>query len=125
MIIPVYQPLGSSTHVLAQKVGKIYNSKATHTGTLDPMADGVILVLTGKDRFDKQIHTDAQKTYHFSILWGVQTDSLDLLGLIKKVDINHASQLEKTNIPDTIKKLQPTHLNHSAHLLNSLGSSED
>lgn len=83
MIIPIYQPLGSSTHLLAQKVGKMYKTKATHTGTLDPMAEGVVIVLTDEDRFLKSILSDWQKKYEFQILWGVSTDTHDLLGLIE------------------------------------------
>lgn len=82
MIIPVYKPLGASSHQLAQKVGTVYGEKATHTGTLDPMAEGVLIVLTGEDRFAKQKYSDTQKIYEFEILIGFTTDSHDLLGLI-------------------------------------------
>lgn len=81
MIIPVYKPVGASTHLLAKKAGDIHQTKATHTGTLDPMADGVVVVLTAEDRFQKSELADWQKTYQFEILWGVATDSHDLLGL--------------------------------------------
>lgn len=83
MIIPIYQPLGSSTHLLAQKIGETHQTKATHTGTLDPMAEGVVIVLTDEDRFLKSTLSDWQKTYEFQILWGVSTDTHDLLGLIE------------------------------------------
>jgi tRNA pseudouridine(55) synthase len=84
MIIPIYQPLGSSTHLLAQKVGEMHTSKATHTGTLDPMAEGVVVVLTDEDRFLKSTLSDWKKTYEFKIIWGVSTDTHDLLGVIEK-----------------------------------------
>lgn len=85
MIIPIYKPLGASTHLLAKKAGQIYQAKATHTGTLDPMADGVVVVLAGEDRFKKSKLSVWKKTYKFEILWGVSTDSLDLLGLITEI----------------------------------------
>lgn len=81
MIIPVYQPLGSSTHRLAQKLGERLDEPATHTGTLDPMAEGVVVCLTGDDRFNKQQHSNVKKEYQFTILVGCATDSHDLLGL--------------------------------------------
>jgi len=81
MIIPVYKPIGASTHLLAKKAGDIYQTKATHTGTLDPMASGVVVVLTAEDRFEKSELADWKKIYEFEILWGVATDSHDLLGL--------------------------------------------
>lgn len=86
MIIPVYKPVGASTHLLAKKAGDIYQTKATHTGTLDPMANGVVVVLTAEDRFKKSELADWKKTYEFEILWGVATDSHDLLGLTTQIN---------------------------------------
>ena len=63
MILPIYQHQGSSSHMLARQVGQQYGEKATHTGTLDPMAEGVLIVLTGQDRFNKSKYTDWQKVY--------------------------------------------------------------
>lgn len=81
MIIPIYQPLFQSTHKLAESIGKKYNEKATHTGTLDPMAEGVVVVLTGEDRFKKPLYNNTPKEYVFQILFGINTDTHDLLGL--------------------------------------------
>lgn len=92
MIVPIYKPVGNSTHLLAKKTGDIYQTKATHTGTLDPMADGVVIVLTDQDRFDKEKLSSWQKQYRFEILWGIATDSLDLLGLTTAIDQNNQNQ---------------------------------
>lgn len=81
MRIPIYQPLGSSSHLLAQQIGQMHQQKATHTGTLDPMAEGVLVCLTGEDRFQKGTFNH-DKEYLFQILVGFSTDSHDLLGLI-------------------------------------------
>ncbi len=87
MIIPLFKPLGASTHLLAAAVGAARNEKATHTGTLDPMADGVVVVLTGADRFSKEKYTNWEKTYRFQMLFGIATDSHDLLGLTTAVQV--------------------------------------
>jgi tRNA pseudouridine55 synthase len=47
------------------------------------MASGVLVILTGQDRFLKGHVSDWLKMYTFSILWGVRTDSFDRLGLIE------------------------------------------
>lgn len=86
MIFPIWQPFGSSSHQLAQSCGALLGEAATHTGTLDPMAEGVLVILTGEDRYAKGSLGDWKKTYDFSILWGVATDSQDRLGLISQVD---------------------------------------
>lgn len=85
MITPLFKPLGASTHLLAKKWGALHQVKATHTGTLDPMAEGVVIVLSDQDRFDKQKYSDFKKTYVVKLLQGVATDSEDLLGLITNV----------------------------------------
>ncbi len=83
MIIPIWQEIGQSTHQLAAAYSRLCNEPVTHTGTLDPLARGVVVLLTGEDRFKKGAETAWNKTYEFSILWGVQTDSDDQLGLIQ------------------------------------------
>lgn len=102
MIIPVWKKLGESTHLLAQQIGQfvaqktqnLEDQKATHTGTLDPMAEGVVVVLTGEDRFNKTEFSNNLKEYQFSIVFGVSTDSHDVLGLQTKV-ISHQKEFEK------------------------------
>ena len=101
MIIPIYQPLGSSTHLLAQKLGKQVGEPTTHTGTLDPMAEGVIVCLTGEDRFQKQQHSDVIKEYRFIVLVGAKTDSHDLLGL----PLVSGASVNATIINDAMQKL--------------------
>jgi tRNA pseudouridine(55) synthase len=56
----------------------------TYAGRLDPMAEGVLLVLSGNEIQNKEKYLDLQKTYTFEILWGFETDTLDLLGLVVK-----------------------------------------
>ena len=102
MIIPIYKPLGSSSHQLAKLIGESHREKATHTGTLDPMADGGLVVLTGEDRFKKAEYSNWEKTYQFQILVGIKTDSGDLLGLIEK-NSTSSNPKEKQNL---IKNLE-------------------
>lgn len=97
MIIPAYKPLGASSHQLAKQIGEKLGEKATHTGTLDPMAEGVLVVLTGEDRFQKTELANTEKKYRFSILFGIATDSHDLLGLPtavakEKLDQTHLNE---------------------------------
>lgn len=81
MIIPYFKPYGQSSHALAKKVGALWGEKATHTGTLDPAAEGVLVVLTGDDRFKKAELSNFSKVYVAQILFGISTDTHDLIGL--------------------------------------------
>lgn len=95
MIIPIWKKIGESSHLLAKKVGiltfqKSKNNndlKSTHTGSLDPMAQGIIVVLTGEDRFKKSSFSNWKKKYEFEILFGISTDTNDLLGITSEIKI--------------------------------------
>lgn len=54
----------------------------TYAGRLDPMAEGLLLVLSGDSVFEKDKYLDLPKTYEFEILWGFETDTLDILGVV-------------------------------------------
>lgn len=56
--------------------------KVTYAGRLDPMASGLLLVLSGDDVHKKDSMLEHTKTYEFTILLGVATDTGDILGKI-------------------------------------------
>jgi tRNA pseudouridine55 synthase len=127
MIILVWKNIGQSTHQLAKKIGKITSdktnkqedSKATHTGTLDPMAEGIVVVLTGDDRYKKTEFSNWKKEYEFSIIFGIDTDSNDLLGLQAKItdnplDVNTIQESLKNLLPNFTGKFEQTQPNFSA-----------
>jgi tRNA pseudouridine(55) synthase len=82
MIRPVYKPIGPTTHQLAVRAAAVFGETLTHTGSLDPMAHGVVTLLTEEDRFRKQELAPEEKQYRFQLVAGLQTDSRDLLGLL-------------------------------------------
>lgn len=105
MIIPVFKQIGETTHSIAKKIGDFYNTKATHTGTLDPMASGVIVVLTDEDRLHKSQNKSWNKVYQFEILVGFSTDSHDLLGLnTSLINKKNASEITEKNLSKLAKK---------------------
>lgn len=57
-------------------------TKMTYLGRLDPMAEGLLLVLAGNTK-DKEKYLAWDKTYEFEVLWGFESDTYDILGLIK------------------------------------------
>src|SRR5690242_6674833 len=54
----------------------------TYAGRLDPMAEGLLLVLSGELVKEKEKYLDLPKTYIVEVLWGVETDTLDILGIL-------------------------------------------
>ncbi len=62
-----------------------------YAGRLDPMAEGKLLVLIGEECKVQENYHDLDKAYVFQVLFGVGSDSSDVLGLI--------SEHEKHNVP--------------------------
>ena len=54
----------------------------TYAGRLDPMAKGLVALLTGEMCKKKDEFLGLDKTYEFEVLFGVSTDTFDTLGLI-------------------------------------------
>ena len=84
----VYKPKGITSHDVISKIRRVYKiRKCGHAGTLDPMAQGVLLVFFGKAlkliNFIPAEHLD--KTYLARITLGSTTDSYDETGNITSV----------------------------------------
>ena len=84
----------SSHHVVAQ-IRKILKQKSIgHAGTLDPMAQGLLVILCGSATKLSPYFINQNKRYHLSLQFGLVTDSFDLEGKIiqsKPVDLKKES----------------------------------
>ncbi len=57
------------------------DEKITYAGRLDPAAEGLVLFLAGEARYQKNEYLGLDKTYRLTVLFGIQTDTGDLLGI--------------------------------------------
>lgn len=57
---------------------------ATYAGRLDPNAEGLLLVLQGDECKQKDSYLGLSKEYDFTLLIGAETDTGDILGLVKR-----------------------------------------
>lgn len=110
-ILPVDKPSKKTSFSLISELRKITRvQKIGHTGTLDPFASGVVVVLIGK-KFtrlsDELLNKD--KTYLATLHLGITTDSYDIDG----ATIEHSS-----NIP-TLAMIQETLLQFQGTLLQT------
>ena len=75
------KPLGFSSNQALQKVKWLYQAaKAGHTGTLDPLATGLLPICLGEATKFAQYVTDADKTYFATIKLGATTTTGDAEG---------------------------------------------
>ena len=62
--------------------------KLTYAGRLDPLAEGVLILLSGRKLKEKDRFLKLDKTYQAQILFGASTDTFDLMGKVTKVEYN-------------------------------------
>lgn len=93
-IIPVYKEKGyTSFDVVAKLRGILGIRKIGHTGTLDPMATGVLPVCVGKATKLVDYLTGHNKVYEAVMKFGVETNSYDITGdVIKEMSFSSSFQ---------------------------------
>ena len=100
-ILLVDKPKGITSRDVVNKVCKIFNTKKVgHTGTLDPLATGVLVLCIGKYTKLVDLITGYEKEYIATVLIGVKTDTLDITGnIISKKEL----LITKEKIEETLK----------------------
>ena len=101
-ILPFWKKIGTSSSIIAKRVSEKLNLPTSHTGTLDPMAEGVVKIIVGEDSKNKEKFISENKTYNFKIIFGISTDTHDALGLIDKI-LTDVPYLEKEYISNSLK----------------------
>lgn len=82
-IVVIDKPAGLTSHDVVSEVKRILGArKAGHTGTLDPMATGVLPVCINEATKLAQFLSAEKKTYLATMLLGVQTDTQDTEGKV-------------------------------------------
>lgn len=82
-LVVVDKPKGRTSRDVINDLNHLFNTKKIgHTGTLDPIASGVLVCLIGKYTKLVDLITSYDKTYIATIKLGIKTDSLDETGNI-------------------------------------------
>ncbi|MGB5009639.1 MAG: tRNA pseudouridine(55) synthase TruB [Candidatus Dechloromonas phosphoritropha] len=108
------KPLGLTSNDALQKVRRLFSAaKGGHTGTLDPLASGLLPLCFGEaTKFSADL-LDADKTYEAVIQLGVTTDSGDAEGKVTKtaavnVEIDDILRV-LSQFTDAIRQIPPMH----------------
>lgn len=94
-ILPIDKPVGMTSHDVVDVIRRLYGIKRVgHTGTLDPAASGLLLVVVGRATRIAPYLSAHDKTYLAGIVFGATSDSGDSDGQItetgKKIpDVEH------------------------------------
>lgn len=80
-VLPVNKPAGMTSHDVVFKIRKLYGTKKVgHTGTLDPDATGLLIVLIGRAAKAAEYVTAGKKVYRAGLRLGLTTDTEDTTG---------------------------------------------
>ena len=98
-VLIIDKPEGITSHDVVAKVRKaLHTKKVGHTGTLDPLATGVLVVCVEKATKLVQYLTCENKTYEVQMKLGVKSDTGDITGNIIETDDNISEKLSELNL---------------------------
>ncbi len=82
-VLIVNKPEGITSHDVVGKIRKLFGTrKVGHTGTLDPLATGVLVILLGRAAKAAEYLVADRKTYRARLTLGITTDTEDITGKI-------------------------------------------
>lgn len=97
-LLVVNKDSGYTSRDVVNVISKKFNTKKVgHTGTLDPMATGVLVILIGKYTKLADLLSSSYKEYIATIKIGIKTDSLDITG--------NVIEERKCVIPNNVRKI--------------------
>lgn len=99
-VLIIDKPAGFTSHDVVNRVRRILGQRSVgHLGTLDPLATGVLPLVTGSLTRLAQFYTGSEKTYEGTIRFGFATDTYDAEG-------EPATEIQSVTLePDRIKEI--------------------
>lgn len=102
------KPEGITSFGAVARIKKLTGEKRVgHTGTLDPMATGVLPILIGRATVLSQYLIDADKSYSATVKLGVTTDTCDITGnVLSQAEVDDSIDLNTVLKRFTGKQMQ-------------------
>jgi tRNA pseudouridine55 synthase len=112
-VIAIYKKIGETPLEaltrLRQSVQEYKEETLSYAGRLDPMASGVMLVLSGDANKEREKYLNLNKDYSAEILFGIATDTYDTLGLVAQLtDESFDAEDIKEKLSTKIKEVKGT-----------------
>lgn len=84
-LVLVRKPSGITSHDVVARLRRILKTKSVgHAGTLDPLAEGLMVALVGEATKLSQYILEDDKGYQLKARFGLETDTLDITGEVLK-----------------------------------------
>ena len=126
-LLLINKPRGVTPLQVVQKIKQLYpeyqSLTMSYAGRLDPMAEGLLLLLNGDENKKRASYEALEKEYSFDVLFGLSSDTYDVLGRLKKggtyPSFDHLSKQLEQLIPTLLgEQLQPYPPFSSFHVKN-------
>lgn len=106
-LIAVNKKKGMTSFDVVNTISHLFGIKRVgHTGTLDPLAEGVLIVAIGKATKVVELVTSKNKEYVADVLLGIRTDTRDITGKV----IEKADKIDITNLDEVINSFKKTYM---------------
>ncbi len=106
-VLYINKPENYTSFDIVHKISKIFGIKRVgHTGTLDPLATGVMLVCVGKATKIVELLTSEDKEYIAGVKLGIKTDTLDITGEV----LEEKEVPNNLNIENALNSFKKTYL---------------
>lgn len=96
--IYIWKPVGLTPLETVEKFKKknpeYKDETISYAGRLDPMAEGILVLIIGEENKNRDLYLEFRKEYESDIVFGISTDTFDSLGLITNVNIKQISQVD-------------------------------
>lgn len=107
-ILVVNKPVGYTSRDIVNIVSKVLGTKKVgHTGTLDPMASGVLVICVGKALKLCELLTNHDKEYVAGITLGIETDTIDMEGMVLSTEV---VDIDKDKITECVNSFKGSYL---------------
>lgn len=111
-VLNIYKPIGLTPFQLIQNLRLLKSEykyiKIGFAGRLDPLAHGVMLLMVGDETKNRNKYLGLSKEYEFEVLYGLSSDTYDVMGILQSKLINknpdNLQEQIKTYIKDKIGK---------------------
>ena len=105
-VLIVNKEKGYTSRDVVNIVSKELNTKKIgHTGTLDPIAEGVLVLTIGKATKLGEVLTSNEKEYIATVERGILTDTLDTTG-----NIIETSKIKKIDLENLVRSFEKTYM---------------
>ncbi|QQS44288.1 hypothetical protein IPM65_01675 [Candidatus Roizmanbacteria bacterium] len=89
-VIQLYKPVGKTPLDMIRLLRRHYpqwrDTALGYAGRLDPMAEGLLLILADDENNKRKTYERLEKEYEFEVLFGITTDTYDPLGIVQSFE---------------------------------------